>query len=359
MPRGRSRVRALVAKARDAALEAVAAYNNPMTRFKSGTYIVLMHVAWTALLLAIFRKRKMKPYYRKDGSNRYERIDDRPKVWELAECVRQYWGSGNDAIRENLKFFIGLRNLIEHADAPELDLDIFGECQALLHNFEDVLEREFGEKHAMQESLAISLQFSRIRDPAAQQALRELHRPIAREIKEYIDGFRSGLSSTVLGDMAYSYKVFLVPMLGNHRSKDALAVEFVHYDPTNPDHVRAVALMKQKLMPAVNVDVMKATQVADKVAQAIGPRRFTTHTHTLAWKHWAVRPPTGGPDPAACKTEYCQYDKLHGDYVYTEQWVKFLVSQLQDEKTYNQLVATKAQSVSPVAASPAPSSLAS
>ena len=338
MPRGVSRSAGLVGKARAVALEAVAAYNNPTATFKSGTYIVLMHVAWTALLLGIFHRRRVKPYYRKQGSNRFERVDDRPKVWELRECVRQYWGEHDDAVSQNLRFFIGVRNLIEHADASRLDLDIFGECQALLHNFEELLEREFGSKYAMRDSLAISLQFSRIRDPAAQQALREQHRPIPRDIREYVDNFRSVLSPAVANDMAYSYKVFLIPMLGTHRSKDALPVEFVHYDPNNPDHDKAVTLIKQKLVPALNVGVMKPGEVVRKLAEAIAPLDFNMNMHTLAWKHWKVRPPKNATDPAACNTEYCQYDVVHKDYVYTEAWVQFLVSQAMDPETYHRVL---------------------
>jgi hypothetical protein len=341
MPRGVSRVRGLLEKARQAALEAVAAYNNPLASFKSGTYVVLMHVAWTALFLAMFHRRGIKPYYRRQNSIRFERIEDRPKTWELRECVRQYWGGADDSVGQNLRFFIGLRNLIEHTEAPGVDLEIFGECQALLFNFEELLEKEFGPRYAMSESLAISLQFSRMREPAAQQALRQLLRPVPKDIMAYIDGFRSGLSAQVLGDMAYSYKVFLVPMLGANRSKDALAVEFVHYDPNNPEHEKAVALIKQRLVPALNVGVFKPSQVVRRVAQAIAPRRFTMNLHTLAWKYWKVRPEKEATEPAACNTKYCVYDVLHKDYVYTEDWVQHLVRELQDQNTYNDVASSR------------------
>lgn len=342
MPKGVSRARGLVAKSRDAALDAVAAYNNnPTANFKSGTYIVLMHVAWTALLLAIFHKRRVKPYYRQEGSRRFEHIDGRRKVWDLRKCVRQYWRDRDDAFAQNLRFFIGLRNLIEHADVPALDIEIFGECQALLLNFEELLEQEFGAKHAMQDSLAISLQFSRIREPSARQSLRKLHRPVPGDIQKYIEGFRSGLSPEVFGSMTYSYKVFLVPMLSNHRSKDALAVEFVHYDPTNPEHDKAVALLKQKLVPALNVGRWKPMDVVAKVGQAIAPRRFTMHTHTLAWKYWKVRPVGDALDPGACNSKFCLCDVLHKDYVYTDDWVQFLINELRDQKTYDAVLASQ------------------
>ena len=43
------RVHEHLTKARESALAAVAAYNNPSAHFRSGTYIVLMIIAWTAL----------------------------------------------------------------------------------------------------------------------------------------------------------------------------------------------------------------------------------------------------------------------------------------------------------------------
>lgn len=339
MARGVSRAKQLARKARHAALEAVAAYNNPLASFKSGTYVVLMHVAWTALLHAIWWKQKVKPYYRKAGSNRFERVDGRPKTWDLRECVRRYWGGKDDAASQNLRFFVGLRNLIEHADAPEIDLDIFGECQALLMNLETLLVAEFGDRFALNTALAFSLQFSRIRQPTSQEAMRRLlAKPANADIKAYIEDFRSSLSTEIEGDMAYSYKVFLVPMVGSHRSRDALAVEFVHYDPQMAqEYDRVVTLIKQRTVPVVNPGKFKPLDVVLRVAERIGPKAFNIDTHTRAWRYWKVRPPGSSPNPADCNTEYCQFDVPHRDYVYTEEWVDFLAEQLADDVTYDRV----------------------
>ena len=286
MPRGPSKTKPLLSKAKDAALQAVAAYNNPLATFKSGTYVVLMHIAWTSLLLATLHKRSIKPYYRKKESIFFERIDGRRKVWELRECIRHCWKGNDDAVAQNLRFFIGLRDLIEHADVPGVDTDIFGECQALLFNFEEFMEREFGESHSLQQSLSISLQFSKMRSPEAQEALRQQMRPVPQDITRYIDKFRSGLSATILGEMAYSYKVFLVPMIGNHRAKDALAVEFVPYDADNPEEYDAlVTLIKQKFVPVLNVGMLKPSQVAAKVRENIGRSFGPSYHHARAWRH--------------------------------------------------------------------------
>jgi hypothetical protein len=153
-------VKALVEKARECALLAVETYNRPTATFRSGAYIVLMTIAWTSLFHAIFLKRRIKPYYRKKNSRRYEKIDGEPKGWELKECLQQYYKGDNTAARKNLEFFIGLRNKIEHRSLAQLDAEIFGECQAMLLNFESLLVSEFGDRYAIRGGLTFALQFA-------------------------------------------------------------------------------------------------------------------------------------------------------------------------------------------------------
>src|SRR6266498_774188 len=136
-------------KSREAALLAVETYNRPCTVFRSSGFIVLMNIAWTALFHAIFFKRKIRPYYKKKGSKRFEKVEGDYKTWELAECLRQFYLDKNPPVRKNLEFFIGLRNKIEHRFLPELDVEIFGECQATLINFETLLAEQFGTRAAL------------------------------------------------------------------------------------------------------------------------------------------------------------------------------------------------------------------
>jgi uncharacterized protein DUF3644 len=119
-------------KARDSGTLAVEVYNKPAVKFKSGGYITLMVIAWTSLFHAVFFKRKLKPFYRKE-SGRFVKLEGDYKYWELDECLNQYFktDTGNP-VRKNLEFFIPLRNKIEHRSMPELDASIFGECQAML-----------------------------------------------------------------------------------------------------------------------------------------------------------------------------------------------------------------------------------
>jgi hypothetical protein len=125
-------------KARDSALLAVEVYNKPAIKFKSSAYITLMVIAWTTLFHAIFLRKRIKPYYKTEIAA----VDPEDKrFWGLTECARKYWKTDTEnPIRKNIELFIPLRNKVEHSYLPELDAMIFGECQALLLNFDAILD---------------------------------------------------------------------------------------------------------------------------------------------------------------------------------------------------------------------------
>ena len=160
-----------------------------MSPFRSGGFIVNMHIAWTSLFLAVFYRNKTKPYYVDTASGKPLKIGDENKHWQLAKCASVYWKGQDSPARENIRFFIGLRNKIEHALMPELDITIFGECQAHLINFENLLTLEFGAKYALQETLAMSLQFSALRDNSQRDAARKLQSALRPNIRNYVDKF--------------------------------------------------------------------------------------------------------------------------------------------------------------------------
>lgn len=336
-------VKALLQKARESALLAVETYNRPTATFRSGAYTVLMVIAWTSVFHAYFIRKGIKPYYRRHDSTRYVKLDGDYKRWELMECLQQHFAGNNPAVRKNLEFFIGLRNRIEHCSLAQLDLEIFGECQALLLNFEAMLVAEFGERYAIRGGLSFALQFSRAPARTLGTTAKAEQRTF-RDIKKYIDGFRSGLSTEVQSDLAYSFKVYLVPKIGNHASTDAIAVEFVKYDPANPEEMqqyeRIVAMIKPKEVRVANLGLLKPNQVITEVKAKLG-KPFSIWDHKAAYEHFNVRPPKGAPDPAACDTRYCQYDDVHKDYCYRPEWIEFLASRLEDDTTYKAVIQRK------------------
>ena len=106
MPRLANEIRIHLEKARDSAFLGVETYNRPRTSFRSGGYIVLMCIAWTALFHAIFFKRRVKPFYRRKSNRRhFEVLDGDKKAWELSTCTAEFWGRSHPAARHNLDFF--------------------------------------------------------------------------------------------------------------------------------------------------------------------------------------------------------------------------------------------------------------
>lgn len=339
-------VRIHLDKATDSALLAVEVYNKPAIRFRSGGFIVLMCIAWTSLFHAIFFRNKRKPFYRR-SNGRYIKVDGDYKAWELVHCLDEYFGENASAVKENIHFMVGLRNKIEHRSMPEIDHHIFGECQACLFNFEDLLITEFGTKHGMNESLALALQFSHLRNADQAKAIKALQKPLHRSVADYLEQFRSSLSADISQDMRYSYRVFLIPKIANHAQQGDVAVEFIKYDPTKPDEMQQydqiTALIKPAVAQVANAGRLKAGDVCKSVQPVVQEicgkdKKFVaSYHHARACQFYQVRPPAGDKHPEKTDTRFCHYDAAHRDYVFTKQWVAFLIAEMRKPGQYDKL----------------------
>jgi hypothetical protein len=262
---------------------------------------------------------------------RYVKVNGEPKRWDLSECLKRYYGGNTLPERKNLEFLLGLRNKIEHRHLPELDASLYGECQACLLNLEELLVQEFGPKYALTEQLAVSLQFSQIIPSEKKKAARVLAMASAKTVKDYIEKFRGALASVVLNSMKYSFSVFLVPKVAGRKDAADASVDFVRVDEASPEELGRLeklnVLIRERHIPIANLDLLKPSQVVQELETKL-PYRVTLATHSKAWKHYGVRPPAGHADPERTRSEYCVYDKVHGDYLYTRAWVERLAEDL-------------------------------
>lgn len=329
-------------KCRSAATAAVEVYNRPGPHFRTPHYIVLITLAWTALFHAIFYNRGRRPWYRQRTSGegrgiRYVKIDGEPKHWDLSECLKQYFQSLNPPERRNIEFLIGLRNKIEHRHLPEFDASLYGECQAALLNLEQLIIQEFGHRYALTDQLAVALQFSRLVPEEKRRALKALASSSAKSVKNYVERFRGNLPSTVLNSMKYSFNVFLVPKVANRESAADAAVTFVRVDEASEAELSRLeklnVLIKEKHIPIANLNLFKPGEVVRQVKARL-PFRFTMATHTAAWRHFDVRPAGSVQHPERTRADYCIYDEVHKDYVYTEAWIEKLVSDMSNTQVF-------------------------
>lgn len=335
-PRFTPTVDILIDKARESALLGVQVYNNPLVSFRTPGYIVHMIIAFTALFHAIFERNGID-YYCKNNDGTHKIVDGDKYAWDITECVRYYYGGEMSDVAESIKFFIKIRNKIEHRFIPALDITVSGKCQALLNNFEELLVNEFGAYFALGQNLALALQFS-VYSAEQQRVLRKVQASEYDALRKYIEAYDASLPDEIRQSLNYSFRAFLIPKIANHKNSSDIAIEFVRYDPNNPEDMekynKQVAFIKEKTVQVADQGKLRVKDVVRKVKEATGLPFKISH-HTNAWKIYNVRP--RGYSATGCRTEYCQFNEAFGNYVYTEAWVKFLIEKLQIPEEYEKI----------------------
>ena len=342
----------LVIKARESALAAVQHYNNPTAVFRSGNYVILMVIAYTALFHAVF-ERDGTDYLEKDKDGVPRMVGKDQALWDLNRSAIEYVrGRGNKyptefvkAMTTNVEFFMPIRHRIEHRQMPQLDPEIAGHCQSMLTNFERILTTEFTDYYSLHSSLALALQFSTGRTAATVDALRAFHSAEYADLKQYINEFHSRLSDDIMGSPDFAFRVWLVPKPAKHARASDITVEFVPLDQTDPEQMEAleksIVAIKRVVRETRNETHLLPKEVSRRVHAAIG-RRFAASSHNVrAAKHHKVRPDGKSADPTATNADYCVYDQTFKTYVYTEKWVEFLIKEYKDEAKYNRLFGTR------------------
>lgn len=341
-------VKQCLEKSRDCALLAIETYNKPAIKFRSGGYVVLMVISWTSLFHAIFYRNKIKPYRREKDSIRFQTKDDDYCYWSLDECLQEYFKSDTqNPIRKNLEFFIPLRNKIEHKSLPQIDPDLFAECQAMLLNYDKILEKEFGLDFCIRESLSFSLQLF----PSSENLAAAIKSsPDAKKIKAFIEKYRSTLTTETLESGQYSFKAFLI-QVANHQSADALPIQFIKYDQLTDEEKENVSkfavLVKEKEKPVSGKDLLLPSKVVKLVQKGLGnPKvdrngkkkdKFNSDTHTRCWKKYNVRPNNGAANPSSTDARYCIFDEPSSQYRYTKTWVTLLTEKMNMDEEYKSL----------------------
>lgn len=271
----------LLQKAREAMLSAVQIYNNPSIQFKSETYIVLSIIAWTYLLHAFYRKRKIDySYYQVSSAGR--KIHDKTKHgaikhWELERCLDEKECPLHEDVKQNLKFLIGIRHEIEHQMTSKIDDAISGRFQACCINFDRFITSEFGVKFTIRKYLSVSLQFSSLTEPQVKQ-LQDMT-DLPQNIQSFIKKFDDDLPQEVYDSPSYAYRVFFVEKNVNHKGQADKVISFISADSPEAEGLnKSYCVIKererQKYLPKQIVDMMKKE----------GFKKINYHHFTCCWK---------------------------------------------------------------------------
>lgn len=324
-----AKVKNLLDKSMESALLAVDIYNKPKTTFRSGGFIVLMSIAWLSLIHAIFEKNKIKYFY-KEGK-KYKRKDGDKLAWSLEDSIKEFFPDINP-IRNNLLFFIKLRNKIEHRFMPEIDSEILSETQALILNFENILVSNFGEKYSLLDSLFIPLQLSESKRkiPISVDGIKML---------DFIKHYRSSMSKDIQNSQEFAFKVFIIPNIGNHRNSADSSVQFIKLNDLNQEEMQkideTIVAIRDIKIPIANAGKLRPKKVLNKIKDKTTIQK-SQHWHTTMWKKYSVRP-SANNCPEKCNIKYCQWEESSSVYIYTEDWVSFLIKKekIEEEKICN------------------------
>jgi len=280
----------LLRKSREAALAAVQIFNNPNISFKSESYVVLMVIAWTYLMHAYFRGKKIEYRYCQPNGKRREFDKTKYgayKYWELERCLNDEKSPIDKDTANNLRFLIGLRHEIEHQMTTRIDDVLSARFQACGLNYNEYIKKLFGADNGIEKHLSFSLQFSTI--STEQKELLEDQPGLPANIQGYIKEFDAGLSDEEFSNPHYAYRILFVPKTANRKGQADRVIEFVKSDSplaeaVNKEYAVIKETEKKKYLPQQVVDLMKAE----------GYPRFSVHYHTQLWKAEDAKNPANG-----------------------------------------------------------------
>jgi hypothetical protein len=281
----------LLRKSREAALSAVRVFNDPLVQFKSETFIALMVIAWTYLLHAHYRGKKIDYRYYKQGPKR--RRFDRTrhgayKYWELERCLNEANSPVDPDAANNLRFLIGLRHEIEHQMTRALDSYLSGRYQACALNYNEHVKRLFGEKRGLDQHLTFSIQFAEL--AAEVTEAKEPEKQIPPRIRSYITAFDTSLSDDQFSSPRYSYRLLFMKKIVNRPGQADRVIEFISPDSDLAKSVAREYWVKKE----VERPKYRAKDVASQVRKAGFTKFRIQPEHLRMWKVENAKDPAKG-----------------------------------------------------------------
>jgi hypothetical protein len=295
----------LVKKAREAMLAAVQIFNNPQIDFKAELFIVTTVIAWTYLIHAYYRKKRIEYRQFKPGvKNRHFLRTKFGAVRHLGleECLNLKECPFDDLVKKNLFFLIGIRHEVEHQMTRRIDDQLSAKFQAAALNFNAAIRTLFGEKYGLDREQALSIQFAGITEKTAKELLAETDLP--QHIHSYIVQFETALSQEEFDDPRFSYRVAFVRKTTGSKAAADRVVEF--FPPGSDVAVEANKVFlketeRKKYRPSTIVKQMKAE----------GFTRFGMQHHTDLWK-----------DKDAKNLKFQFGTDVEGTWFWYESWIK-------------------------------------
>ena len=296
-----SEKRDLIEKSREAMLSAVQVYNNPLTTFKTESFIVLSIIAWTYILHAHYRASRIEYRYHKivNKRRRFTRLPDGGiRYWDLMECISCEQCPLDNNTKNNLKFLIGLRHRVEHKKAAGLDSYLSARYQACALNFNFYLKKLHGDRFALDHNLALSLQFAEL-DLTQSDLIKDREKLIPEEIVSYVSSFDNKLSNVELESDRFAYRLLFTKVLAKRKGQADRVIEFLDPKSDLAKNISHEYWVKQE----TEKPKLSATEVVKRV-NAAGFSEFGMYQHSQFWKEHDGKDPSKGFGTIVVKTWY-------------------------------------------------------
>ena len=323
--------------ARESCLAALRVWNDPTARFRTGAFSLLFVAAWNSLALAVLQ-RSGDEWRKLDESGSPQRVHGAVQAMDTHDLVRRAFGADNlagVALRENVRFWIDLRNAVAHRHLPELDLTVIAHAQAGLMNIEGALDDHFGSEFTLAESLSVPLQLSGFRDPGILASRRALQAALPLDVQALLS--RSDqLPPEVASDPAFQMRVAFLPVVPAS-GKGADAVAYFLKPGEVPTELEE-SLERYVVMPKVwkGGRWFRASEVAVEVQRRTGFKFVAAPHHANAAVKLGVRPPKGEPDRTIDIT-FAEYVSSFKQYQYTQAWIDRLVELCSSESGFEEV----------------------
>lgn len=325
--------------ARAACLEATRVWNDPLTRFRTGTFSLLFVTAWNSLAIALLMRDDIE--WRESDESGSPRVDTRGVEFarDTSDLIAASFPTDEQrGLRANVQFWIDIRNAVAHRHLPELDALVIPKAQAGLLNFEEALIAGFGQEYALASSLTVPLQLSGFRDPSILSSRKKMQAQLPLDVQALL-AQADEIDSNLLADRTFQMRVAFVPVVpASGRNPDAVSY-FVKPGevPTELAETldRYVVLPKFAMSGRPN---LSATEVISEVQRRTG-HRFNSLQHAEAARQLGARPPRGDVD-STINLRFAEYITSFKRYLYSQAWIDELVKEFQDSDNFERITGT-------------------
>lgn len=321
---------------REACLSALRIWNDPTTTFRTGAFSLLFVTAWNSLALAKLQRDGIE--WRKMDSQDQPISDGVEQALATGKLIHLAFPDGDHhGLRENVKFWIDLRNYVAHhhlPDLPGLDVSVIPYAQAGLLNFEKQIVEKFGREYELAERLSVPLQLSGFRDPDILTSRRRAQSSLPLNIQELL-GRAAEAPPELLADTTFVMRVAFIPVVhSSGRNPDAVAY-FIRPEEVSPELEKSledyVILPKASRSPRPD----KGAKVVVSEVQRRISFRFNTNDHASVARYLKVRPERRQPDKSLNEI-YCEYLSAVNTYLYNQAWIDRVVEQIETPEGFRE-----------------------